>query len=661
MIDHYQSPQYDGSGFTVVHIVYLTVMSSTSGGYMGQLLEVDLTSGEVSERDLPDEETLQKTVGGYGLGLELLYDMIEPGRDPLDPENPMVLTTGPLTGIKDVPSPTNATITTLNGDTGYTAGRSHSHGWFGPRLKFAGYDGVILTGASDEWVSLVIDDGDVELRDASDLLGADTHETEDLLKEELGYPTQIPGEMSVAAIGPAGENLCDGASIENDKNHAFSHSGVGQIMGSKKLKAIAVRGTKEIPVADDELLGEAADEWNDNLFESEIADGLSQGGVPNSEYGFIKEASLTTAKNMLEVPDIDHEWGQGMADHDITPKPCFACPIACSYDYEYVHGDNEGYLATIAGGGENLEGSASIVGVYDSDWIHYLTDQCDRLGFESSGIGATIAVLMEAFDEGLIDEEDTGGITLEWGDPELVERLLEMAAHREGELGEVLAEGPGYAAEWAGNDMIDRSVHVKGSGMNLHDWRAAWGINLGQIVGPSASWPAPAADAWTPPIDAGYDEFQDPFDWEQKPKEVTDTWPVKYWDDANGTCWFATWGVPDQVDISAKAVAGVTGWDFDGEDARDVGERLVHFERAFGARFGHTIEDDLNVPNRIVEEPPEGLGAGHEMKEHLEWMVHEVYRRFGWDEQTGKPLRSTLEDADLEHVAEDLWAAPAAD
>ena len=631
------------------------VVHMTDGGYNGTILEVDLTDGEIDERPLPDDEELKRYVGCSGLGLHLLYDMIEPGLDPLDPENPMVLVTGPLTGVTDVPSATNATIVTLNGDTGFTAGRSHSHGWFGPRLKFAGYDGVVLTGASDEWVTLVIDDGDVELRDATGALGADTHETEDLVKEELGYPTDLPGEMSVAAIGPAGENLCDSASIGNDKNHSFSHSGVGQIMGSKGLKAIAVRGTGEVPVHDEEALAEATDEWRDNLGESAVVEGLSGGGIPNSEYEYVKETSMTTAKNMLEVPGLDHEWGQGMADNDITPKPCFACPIACSYDYEYVDGENEGYVASPAGGGENLEGAASIVGVYDTDWVHYLTDQVDRLGFESSGIGASMAVLIEAFELGLIDEDDTGGIELEWGNPELVEELLEMAAHREGVVGEVLAEGPGYAADWAGGDADDRTVHVKGSGMNLHDWRATWGINLGQIVGPSASWPAPGADAWGIPYAAGYEEFQDPFDWQQKPEDVARTWPVKYWDDANGTCWFATWGVPDQVELSAAAVAAVTGWDFDREDALEVGERIVHLERGLGARFGHTAEDDLDVPERIVEEPPEGVGAGKEMKNHLEWMVREVYRLNGWDERTGKPLRSTLEEVDLDHVAADIW------
>lgn len=609
----------------------------------------------MAERPLPAEEMLERYVGQFPLGLTLLDDMIDPGIDPLGPENPLILLTGPLTGIEELPAPTNATITTLNADTGFTAGRSHSHGWFGPRLKKAGYDGVILRGVAEEWSTLWIDDGEVELRSAGEQLGLDTHQTERMVAEELGFPGEHPGEVSVAAIGPAGEHECDGALIENDENHSFSHSGVGAIMGSKRLKAIAVRGTGEIPVADRDALREVAREWTDSLEESDVVLGLQNGGIPNDEYEYAKSNSITTAKNMLEVPDVDHEWGQGMADHDIRPKPCFGCPIACSYDFEYVAGPNEGYVATTSGGGENLEGGASIAGVYDTEWVHYLTDKCDRLGFESSTIGTSIAVAIEAFQEGLIDEEDTDGIALEWGDPELVADLIERAAHREGTLGEVLARGPKRTAEWIGYDAPDRAVHVKGAGMNLHDWRAAWGIMLGQIVGGGAGWPAPGADAWAAPVDAGYPDYQDPLDWESKPQEVVDTWPVKYWDDTIGTCWFSTWGVPGQVEYSARAVSAVTGWEFTPEDAREVGERAVHYERAFNAKHGLEAADDLDVPERIVEEPPSGIGAGHAMADHLEWMVREVYRLNGWDEKTGKPKRETLADVGLEDVAEEVW------
>lgn len=625
------------------------------GGYMGKILEIDLDSQKALDNGLPRDDVLRKYIGCFGLGLKLFYDRFELGTDPLSPDNPMILLTGPLTGIPQVPSPTNSTITTLNADTGFTVGRSHSHGWFGTRIKKSGYDGIILTGTSDEWVYLWINDGEVEFRDAKDLLGKDTHETEDLVKEELGYTTEMPGEVSVAAIGPAGENLCDGALIENDKHKTFAHSGVGKVMGSKKIKAIAVRGEEQIPVYDEERIKEITKEWRDNLEESDAAAGLGDAGIPHDEYGYAKSASITTARNMLEVPSPDHEWGKGMSKHNITPKPCFACPTGCSYEIELSSGPHKGYVGTIAGGGENLEGAASIVGVYDSDWVHYLIDQCDRLGFESSTIGCTMAVLIESYEEGLITKEDIGGTELEWGNPELVEKLLKMAANREGVLGEVLARGPKYAAEWVGGDAPDRAIHIKGAGMNLHDWRASQGIMLGQIVGGGSGWPAPAADAWAVPVDAGYEEYEDPIAWEKKPKAVVKTWPIKYWDDSNGTCWFATWGVPNHMKMSAEAVSAATGWDFLEEEAMQVGERLVHLERVMNVRLGLEPEDDLNVPERMVSAPPEGKAKGVAMKDHLEWMVREVYRLNGWDENTGKPQRETLRKVNLGKCIDDIW------
>ena len=618
------------------------------GGYAGKILRVDLSRQKIWYEPLPEDPLLRKFVGCWGLGLKLLYDMCPPGIYPLEPENPLIFMTGPLTGIPGIPAANNTTLTTLNGDTGFTAGRSHTHGWFGPNLKFAGYDGIIITGASDDWVYLWIKDDHVELRDAKRFLGRDTHETEDLVKMDVGEP-----KASVAAIGPAGENLCHGALIENDKNHSFSHSGVGRVMGSKKLKAIAVYGTGKVQVYDEEKLREVAKMWHENLFKSDVAKGLARGGIPRDEYNYAKSMSITSAKNFLEVSP--PQWGVGMSKHKITPKPCFACPIACSYDVEIVEGPKKGYVATPAGGGENLEGAASIVGVYDSNWVFYLIDLCDRLGFESSTIGCTIALCIECFEKGLLKKEDIDGLELRWGDPELIDKLLHMAAKKEGKIGKLLSIGPKRVAEYIGGDAWKYAVHIKGTGMNLHDWRAAMGIMLGQIVGGGSGWPAPAADAWATEPDVGYPEYEDPVNPRLKPLAVAKTWPKKYWDDCNGTCWFATWGVPGVLKFTSEAVAAATGWDFTVEEALQIGERLVHLERVFNIKHGLTVEDDICVSPRIVEAPPSGKAAGKPMAPYVEWMVKETYRLLGWDEKTGKPLKSILKKAGLEEYIKDIW------
>ena len=238
-------------------------------GYVNKILRVDLTTGSITTEPLPDESVLRKWVGCYGLGLWYLMRELPDGVGPLDPGNPLIFLNGPLTATHAA-SPTNCTITTFNADTHFTAARSHSHGYFGPYLKKAGYDGIIVSGKSDEWVYLSIDDDKVELRDASAYLGKDTHETEDLIKQELGLKTKIgvKGGASVAAIGPSGENVVAGAAIMNDKNHGFCHGGTGRVMGSKRLKAIIVQGSGKVEMANPEKNKQVGKAWNASAMEN---------------------------------------------------------------------------------------------------------------------------------------------------------------------------------------------------------------------------------------------------------------------------------------------------------------------------------------------------------------------------------------------------------
>ena len=235
---------------------------------------------------------------------------------PLESENPLIFMNGPFVSTEGtriaVPSPNNCTVVTLNADTGFTAGRSHSHGWFGPRLKGAGYDGIIITGVSKKWVYLWIHDGEVEIRDAEKFIGRDTHETKDLIKEDLGFTTELPGKVSVAAIGPAGENMCAGALIENDKNHSFSHSGVGAVMGSKKLKAIAVKGEKEVPIVDEEKLREISREWTKGASTLGLFPIVGQAGVPRSNYKGVLNLVGLSAKNW--TTNMLPGFGEGMTE-----------------------------------------------------------------------------------------------------------------------------------------------------------------------------------------------------------------------------------------------------------------------------------------------------------------------------------------------------------
>jgi len=622
------------------------------GGYMGKILHVNLTSQKIVEEDLPGEDVLRQYVGCFGLGLKMLYDRLSPGTAPLDPENPLIFMTGPLTGTS-VPAANNLTLTTLNADTGYTVGRSHTHGFFGPNLKRAGYDGLIVEGKAENPVYLWIHDGKVEIRDASKIWGKDTHQTEDLVKEEIREP-----KASVAAIGPSGENLCAGALIENDKNHSLAHSGVGTIMGSKRLKAIATYGTKDVPLADREKFEKIAKTWRSSLpaaggYESGVVGGMRNAGIPKAEYKGVKALVGLSTKNWrtTQLPG----FGDGMSKQKITPRSCFKCPVACAYDVEILSGPHKGYVATLSGGGENMEGAASIVGITDAGTVFYLTDLYDRLGFETSTVGCTLALAIECYEKGLITKKDTDGLELKWGDAELIEKLLRKMAEREG-FGNVLAYGPKVAAEIIGGDAPKFAVHIKGSGMNLHDWRAAWAVLLGQILGGGSGWPAPGADCWTSEPDVGYPEKTNPLTPRGKAEEIRKTGMKKFWcGDSVGVCWIVTWGLPNVTNFIADALSALTGWNFTREEGLEVGERILNLERVSNVRYGLTPQDDYDVSARILEPAPDGPAQGKSIQPYLRGMINEYYRLMGWDEKTGKPWRSTLKRLGLEDVTKDIW------
>lgn len=619
-------------------------------GYCGRILRVDLTKKKVWNEPLPDEKVLKKHIGCFPLGLWYLDRMVKSGTHPLDPENPMIFLTGPLTGTS-VPSATNTTVVTLNASTKRTVGRSHSHGFFGPYLKFCGYDGIIVEGASKDKVYLYINENGGELRDASKFWGLDTHETETAIKEAIGDK-----RASVAAIGPAGENLCFGALIENDLHASFSHSGVGTVMGAKKLKAIAVKGNEngKVDIADSAKMDKTAKAWREALKTSEVTTFLGKAGIPRDEYKGVKEAlQVLTARNMTTT--ILPEYGRGMASHKITPWCCWRCPTCCKYDVEMTSGPHKGFVASLAGGGEDTEGAASIVGVTDSGTIFYLTDLNDRLGFDTAASGTSMGVAFEAFEKGLITTKDTDGLELTWGNAEAVEALLRKMAKREG-FGNVLADGPLRTAMRLG--IPDAAIHIKGAAMNLHDWRTHWGVLLGQIVGSGAGWPGPGEDCWATEADIGYPEFTDPLSPKGKSKEVYDSTLLKFgYGDTLGCCWFAVWGVTGVTKFGADALCAATGWNITKDDVLLGGERALNLERIFNLRMGITAEDDINVSPRIVSAPDAGKAKGIAMAPYVEGLVRDYYDACGWDIVHGKPYRRTLERLGLSQYIEELWGA----
>ena len=620
-------------------------------GFTGFLLRVNLTTRECKKTPLPEESVLRKYLGGIGLGMHIIHEDVPPSVKPTDPEAPLLFMTGPLAGTP-APSSSNLAVVSLNYNTPYAVATGHTHGYWAAYLRHAGYDGIVVTGKADKPVYLWIDDGRVEIRDAKAVWGKDTRETERLIKRELGDEEKI----SVACIGQAGEAMLHGASIKNDRNHGASKGSVGAVMGSKRLKAVAVRGTGKVELAQPERFVEVTQQWQkDILKDPKAGEGtpsvgklLTKGGI-TKVYGYVGESNMLAAKNLT-----DPMWGKDFSnklvktvqdgDWSITPKESYNCEIACAYDCHINKGEYAGYTASMCGGGENIEGAAGLIGVEDPTQAIILTDYMDSIGMDSSVGGALMGMAYELYNRGIITKEHTGGLDLTWGNFKSARTLLEQMCTGEGFGGKVLAKGLKESARLLGPEAQACVLHIRGGGYNMHDWRPVWSVLLGQIVaGAGVSWQGPGVDAWTTEPDLGYLELSSPFETAGKAEAVAKTQVKKLWEDTLGVCWFACWGVGGVLNYASQSIALATGWsDFDVAEALRVGERMVNLQRVIAVSRGFKPEDEFDVSERLLEAPTVGAAAGKTIKPHLRGMVHEYYAIRGWDKDTAQPTAATL-------------------
>ena len=603
---------------------------------------------------LPDEATLRKYVGGIGLAMRIILDETHAGMKATDPDAPFMMMNGPLAGTS-APSSSNLAVVSLNYDTPYAVATGHSHGYWAAYLKHAGYDGIVFTGKADKPVYLWVDDDKVEIRDASHIWGQNTRDTERLIKRELGDEEKI----SVACIGPAGEAMLHGASVKNDRNHGAHKGGIGAVMGSKMLKAVAVRGTGTPELADANGFAEVTKRWDEDITaERKPGEGLPAVGALLKDGGITRLYSYVGEKNMVGCKNLsDPIWGEGYADKfveraaedwTVVPKESYNCSIACSYDATVNSGKLAGFTASMCGGGENIEGAAAMVGIENPDEALALTDHFDGMGIDSAVGGALMGMCFELYERELLSPQDTGGLELTWGNFDAAMTLVDQMCSGEGFGGRVLAKGLKEAASILGAPAEACVLHIRGGGFNMHDWRPAWSVLLGQVVaGAGVCWQGPGVDAWTSEPELGYTDFAEPFVTEGKAEAVAKTQGKKLWEDTLGVCWFACWGVKDVVGNSAKALALATGWsDFDREEALAVGERMINMQRVIALKRGFTSADEFDVCDRLLEAPSEGKAKGKSIKPHLEGMVKEYYGHMGW-EDTGTPTAATLEKVGL--------------
>jgi aldehyde:ferredoxin oxidoreductase len=610
------------------------------GGWTGTVLRVDLTSGKIGKEPL-NEQWAREFVGGRGVAARYLYEEGDPQVDPLSPGNPLIFATGPLTGTNTSTSSRYMVVT--KGPLTGAMTTSNSGGKWGPELKFAGYDLLILEGESPEPVYLWIRDDQVELRSASHLWGKGVFETEDLLKSETGVP-----DASVAAIGPAGENKVLYAAIVNEKFRAAGRSGVGAVMGAKKLKAIVVRGTGAVSVARPQEMLQA--QW---AMKAELAAApLTAEGLPAygtlSLMNVINEHGALPTNNYLEAQfeGAEHISGEELAETRLaTNKACFGCTIACGRvsrvsdegvgRYTMKTSPRNWKHATEGPEYENAWSLGADCGIDDLDAILKSNTLCNDLGMDPISLGATIAAAMELYEKGVLTDDQTG-MPLPFGSGEALVALTEAAALRRG-FGNELAEGSKRMCEKFGEP--DAFMGVKGQEFPAYDPRAIQGMGLGYATSNRGACHLRAYTVAAEVLDA---EPMDPRATDGKADLVMAFQNVSTAVDATGLCIFLTFGTT--LESIRPILVAATGIELDDDQMVQVGERIWNLERVWNNRAGLTAADDT-LPKRMLEQAiPAGPAAGEVNK--LGEMLPEYYRVRGWSEQ-GEPLPEKLAELGL--------------
>ena len=622
-----------------------------SNAYMGKILRVDLTRSVISEEGIR-EDWAKKFIGGAGLATRYLYNEVAPGTDPLGPGNMLIFMTGPLTGTASA-SASRYSVVAKSPLTGIW-GHGNSGGSFGPALKQSGYDGIIFQGISPKPVYLRIIDGKPELCDAAHLWGKTVPESEDLIQKDAGQ------KVTIASIGPGGENLVRYAAIMNNRHRAAGRCGLGAVMGAKRLKGIACAGRTPINLADKGLFGEIARKQIDLLNESMIKVGFEAYGTNMvSDMVNIRGGYPTRNWQNGVFDRIEEVNGQALTDQVlIKGVSCFACPIACGRRTEIKEGPWKGF----SGEGpeyETVNTFGAMCGVADLKAITMANYLCNEYGLDTISAGSTIAFAMECYEKGILSKEITGGLEIHFGDEKLVVDLVHKIARREG-IGDLLAEGTKRVSEKLGQGSEHFAMHVKGLELPAYDPRAAKITGLGYVTANRGGDHITAYVQGPTFIDVPFlvvedSKIADPFAANpQEARVVVDMENALTMFDCIGACKFM--GILLPAEEYVDLIAAATGWNFGVNDFRKGGERNYNLMRAFCVREGINRKADI-LPKRLMEDPlPDGPAKGMVIdKGTLEMLKDSYYEIRGWDQETGKPTLEKLKDLELDDLVKDIW------
>ena len=605
---------------------------------IGTIGYVDLGTRTVRKETLPSL-TYRLYFGGTGLIARELLRLTKPGVDPLGPENVLIIAAGPITGAPLPGTGRSAAgeISTLTGGFGVGEGG----GFFGPELRRAGFDALVVTSASETPVYLWVHDGEIEIRDASHIWGKTTGEAQDLIRDELG-----DNLIRTCQCGPAGENLVRFAGIANDVTHYIGRSGIGAVMGSKKLRAVAARGHQPVFLADKDKVREIASWFMRNW--KDLSWGLHEfgttGGVKNKQV-----AGGLPTRNFTEGLFEGYEGitGQTMNDAVLVDRDsCYGCPIRCKRVVEVT----EPFKVDRRYGGPEYEtlgsfGSACGMGMFE--YVCKANEICNAYGLDTISAGVTVAFAMECFEKGLLTLEDTGGLELTFGNGPAMLSVLEKIVGREG-IGDLLAEGSVRAAERIGRGAQALAMHTRKQEIPMHDPRQEWVLGLGyglSITGadhqhnmhdiPYAKEGKGANDARAmgvgsvplPPLDLSL----------EKVTLLRTITKYRHFYDCAVICTFMPWTVFQMVDL----VTAVTGWKTGTAEILAVAERAYTLARIVNLREGMTASDE-RLPDRFFEALPAGpLSESKMSREEWERAKLAYYRQSGWTDQ-GVPTEDTL-------------------
>lgn len=629
-----------------------------SYGVTGKVLHVDLTHKTTSVETF-DESFYRLYPGGKALAAYYVLKHVPPHADPLGPDNVLVLANGLLTGAP-VSTATRFTAAARSPLTG-TYGESEAGGFWGPELKFAGFEAIVVHGQSEYPVYLWVHNGEAEIRDARHLWGREPEETQETIRAELGDKL-----IRVLQIGIGAENLVRYGAITNEMRHYNGRSGMGTVMGAKKLKAIAVRGkTRYLDLAHDpQALQKVGQLLPKRVKEHPQSWDLQNRGTPGL-VGGLNAAGMLPTRNFHQgaFESVDKvAWEVYEKELLTARRSCYACAVRCKRETE----SHDRYQVSGSYGGaeyETIGGFGPLCGIDDLQAVAKANELCGRYTLDTISTSATIAFAMECFEHGLIGLPDTDGIDLRFGNVDAMLKLVDMIAHRRG-IGDLLAHGSKHAAQVIGGDAIQFAMQVKGQELPMHEPRGKVGVGIGYAVGENGAdhlvsyhdtmLANPTTLMFASAKQIGITDALPPR--ELSPNKARNYFLGECWSSANksiGFCYFGpgprSFIEPNEV---LQAVRAATGWDVTIEDLMRIGERGINMARAFNVREGFSRQDDI-LPERLFSPmengPLQGVGIS---KQDFEQTMTELYQLKGWDIETTQPTSERLQELGIEWVAE---------